>query len=120
MSYATGRFTLSTTGLSTFAVGFQPTWARFRVAGKTSADAVTHLSLGGTDGTNQNCGSIFTDATGSSSFDVSTKVVSQYERVSGTITEVLAASFDSFVATGVKLNVSTANTGYRVTIECGT
>lgn len=118
MAYATGRFTLSTTGLSTFVLGFQPTWATFRVTGK-AADTANHMSLGGTDGTNQNCGSTYMDTTGGASFDVNTKVVSHYERSGGTITEVLSASWDSWTATGVKLNVATANTNYKVTIECG-
>lgn len=118
MSYATGRFTLSATGVTTLVVGFQPTWARFRVTGKAS-DTVDHLSLGGTDGTNMNCGSTYMDTTGGASFDVNTKVVSHYERVSGTITEVLGAAWDSWATNGVKLNVSTANVNYKVTIECG-
>lgn len=118
MAYATGRFTLSATGLTTLGIGFQPTWARFRVTGKTS-DTVSHLSLGGADGTNQNCGSTYMDTTGGASFDVNTKVVSHYERSGGVITEVLASAFDSFVATGVKLNTSIANVNYKVTIECG-
>lgn len=119
MAHASGRFTLSGTGLSTFALGFQPTWANFRVTGK-AGDTVCHGSWGGTDGTNQNCGSTYMDTTGGASFDVNTKVVSHYDRVAGTITEVLSASFDSFVATGVKLNVAIANTNYKVTIDCGT
>lgn len=118
MSYATGRLTLGITGSSTFVIGFQPTWARFRVMGK-SGDTVSHLSLGGTDGTTQNCGSNYMDTTGGASFDVNTKVVSHYERVSGTITEILAASWTAWTATGVTLNVITANSNYRVTIECG-
>lgn len=118
MAYFTGRLTLSATGLSTFVIGFQPTWARFRVTGK-AADTTNHASLGGTDGTNQNCGSTFMDTTGGASFDVNTKVVSHYERSAGTITEVLSASWDSWTATGIKLNVAIANTAYKVTIDCG-
>lgn len=118
MSRTTGRLTLSITGLSTFVLGFQPTWATFRVTGK-SGDTVSHVSLGSTDGTNQNCGSTYMDTTGGASFDVNTKVVSHFERSGGTITEVLSASWDSWTATGVKLNVLIANTAYKVTIDCG-
>lgn len=121
MSFYTGRFTITATGNQIFTLGsFQPTWAIFRVTG---SNAAAQLSLGGTDGTRQNCGSIFTDGSGSQSFDTNTKCISTYERVSGAITEVLSASFASFgISAGVgnvTLNVSLANSNYKVTIECG-
>jgi hypothetical protein len=118
MSYVTGRVTISGTPTQTIVVGFQPTWARFTVGGKGS-DTVTHFSFGATDGTNQSVQSTFGDTTGGASFNSGSKLISHYERVSGSITEVLSASFNSFTATGIKLNVSIANTGYSVTLEAG-
>jgi len=120
MSYYTGRLTISSSGINTFTVGFAPTWARFRVSQKVgTVETTNHLSLGGTDGTRQNCSSFFTDGSGNTCFDTNTKVVSHYERVGGTVTEVLAATFDSFTATGVKVNASIPNASYQVTLECG-
>lgn len=118
MDYNTGRVTIGSTPTQTVIVGFQPTWARFTVTGK-GTDTVNHISIGTTDGTHQNTNSTFSDTTGGLSVSTNTKVISHYERVSGTIAEVLSASFNSFTSTGVEINVAIANTGYSVTLECG-
>jgi len=121
MAYWAGAITLSSTGTAkSFPVGFQPTWAEFRVGQKSgTTETVNHLSLGEVDTTGyQYCTSTFTDASGSTTVNYSTKVVSHRER-SGGIVEVLSASFNSFYSTGIKLDVSIANSNYPVVLRCG-
>lgn len=124
MSHLTATTTLGTIGSKTISVGFQPTWAEFRVCQKFNvADSVAHLSIGETDGTRQNVISIYHDVAGgisaNSTSPTSKKVVSHYERVSGVIQEVLAADFNSFTATGIKLDVLIGNPNYQVIVTCG-
>lgn len=119
MSRVTGLITLTGTGLKTISVGFQPTWARLEVCAKTTPQGFSHTSAGETDGSSQFVLSTFQDTTGGYSVNSASKVVSHYERVGGTITEVLAASFDSFTASGIKLNVITGNSAYQVLLTCG-
>lgn len=118
MSYAAGQVTITQSPTQTISLPFTPTWARFTVSAKGS-DSVTHFSFGATDGTNQSNQSTYGDTTGGKSVTSTTKLISHYERVSGTITEVLSASFNSFVTNGIKLNVTTINTSYPVTLEVG-
>lgn len=120
MSRITGALTVTGTGIKTFNLGFQPTWIRFVVCSRTSAQTYSHMSIGETDGTTQLVASTFQDGSGGKSVNSLSKVVSHYERVSGAITEVLAASFDSFTATGFKLNVAIGNPNYQVFITAGT
>lgn len=120
MKYWAGPLTISATGVGKkFAVGFQPTWAILTVCGKAS-DTACHTSRGVIDTTNyQYCQSTFMDTYGGKSINTETKCVSHYERVAGNIQEILSASFNSFYTTGIKLDVTIANTSYQVLIECG-
>lgn len=120
MRYWAGPLTLSATGIGKqFALGFQPTWATLTVCGKSS-DTASHKSRGVIDNTNyQYCQSTFMDTYGGKSVNTETKCVSHYERVAGTIEEVLSASFNSFYVSGIKLDVTIANSSYPVLIECG-
>lgn len=119
MGYYCGRVTVSSTGANAFTgVGFQPTAVRIRVSQKVgTTETCNHLCIGTADGTRQNCSSMYTDATGSTTKDVNTKLISHWERVSGTLTEVLAATFTSFDADGYTFNASTPNANYQVTVE---
>lgn len=122
MSYTTGRITLDTAGSGAsarlFVVGFQPTAARLTVSENDSGETAAHICVGKTDGTHQNYDATFDDGTLKDSRSSNDRVVSHYENHSGTLTEVLSASFNSFVATGIKLNVLTANADYTVSLEC--
>jgi hypothetical protein len=122
MSRITGTVTFGTLGIKTISVGFQPTWAEFRVCQKVATpQAFTHLSLGGCTPTAQNVTSTFQDTAGGTSVNDLTKVVSHFERDgSGNIIEVLSASFDSFTATALKVNVTIGNPNYQVILTCGT
>lgn len=115
MSVFTGGFTISNTGNQSYTgVGFQGNDIQFTVGGKSGNSAVTQMMVGNADGTRQNCVSVFGDATGHKSTRTNSVCISHYERVSGTITEVLRASLVSFNADGFTLNVTTANVNYSV------
>jgi hypothetical protein len=119
MSYVNGQITLGATGTKNVTIGFQPTWVRFVVSAKGTGDTAAHMSVGVGSTSNQSCDSFFADTTGAKSVQSTSKVVSHYERVSGSITEKLAASFTGTSATGFSLNVTAADTGYTVDIEAG-
>jgi hypothetical protein len=121
MSFWTGRVTVSGTGNNAFTgVGFQPTWIRIRVSKKNgTTETCSHLCLGATDGTNMNCSYIYSDSTSSKTDDFNTKLISHWERVAGTLTEILACTLTSFDADGFTINASTASANYKVTVECG-
>lgn len=118
-----GTTTLGSVGTKTINFGFRPTWARFKVCSKTSSQSYEHLSLGEVvaipTGFAQFVTSTFHDTTGGQSVNNNSKVVSHYERASGNITEVLAASFVGFTANGLQVNVTTGNSAYQVVITAG-
>lgn len=116
MSTFTGGLTFSSTGssISYTGVGFQGNDLQLTVGGKSGNSAVTQISIGNADGTRQNCISAFGDATSHKSTRVNTHCIQHYERVSGTITKVLEASFVSFDADGFTLNITVANVNYSV------
>lgn len=117
MSYYTTRATYGTTGVKTITCGFQPVAMRITVASKNGSSSVVQLSTGTADGTRQNYESIYWDSTGGHTKDNNTKMISQWERVSGTLTEVVAGTFDSFTSTEGKFNLSTASNAYTLKIE---
>lgn len=121
MSFWTGRGTLSITGDNAFTgIGFRPTRLRVRVSKKNgTTETVIHLCLGATDGTNQNCSYIYGDGTNFTSDDLNTKIISHWEKVSGTWTEVLSATFKSFDADGFTITTVAGNANYKVTFETG-
>ena len=115
MSVFTGGFTITGTGTQSYTgVGFQGNDAQFTVGGKSGSSTVTQSMIGNADGTRQNCVTVFGDGTGHKSTRTNTVCISQWERVAGTITEVLRASLTSFDADGFTLNVTTANSNYTV------
>lgn len=122
MSHATGRVTLSITGDNSITgLGFQPTWMNIRVSKKNGVtETVIHECLGNADGTNQNCSYIYGDGTNFKTDDFNTKIVSHWEKVSGTWTEVLSATFKQFDTDGFTLTTVAGNTNYKVTFEAGT
>lgn len=120
MSYKLGTITLDTTGLKTFSLGTSstPTAASIVVQNKNGvAETALHVSIGSCSISGQRCTSYIKDGVGPFTFDSTTKVVSLYEISGGVATEVLSASFDSFTASGIKLNVSIANANYKVYIR---
>lgn len=117
MAYFSGTVAHGTTGTKTIPVGFQPVGMRITVGQRhNTVDNFAHQSIGISDGTSTNCTSIFQDNSGGLTVS-STKLISQYERVSGTIAEVLAANFHSFTISSVKYTITTANANYNLLIE---
>lgn len=122
MSRTQGFITLNLSGLRTFNLGLPsaPTWANFIVTERSTGETVAHISIGKTLGpTKQHCMSTFADSSGQDSFRSNTHVVRHYERIGGVITLILSASFDSFTASGIRLNVDVANANYQVLVEAG-
>lgn len=117
MSYFLTTASYGSTGVKTIACGFQPNRLKITVSSSGASQAVNHTSEGVTDGTNAVCVSTFTDGTGSSSWFTTGKMVSHFTRVSGTLTEHVAATFDSFTATQAKFNVTAFDANYTFRIE---
>lgn len=126
MSYFNTTAAYATTGVKTITTNFQPTNIRITVSQKyTGAQSYLHYSMGagglvdvsGTPTMRQHADSIYQDPTGSQTVSNDSKVVSFYDRVSGTLTEVMAASIDSFTSTQLKLNFTTVNVNYNLFIE---
>lgn len=118
MAYFCGTTTQGTTGIKTINVGFQPSRLNFTVCQKFGTnEPYHHLSVGRADGTRQSVNSTYQDTVDGLSLNSTAKCISHYERVAGTITEVLAASFDSFTATGFKINVTIPNASYQIFVE---
>jgi len=106
------------TGIKTYTVGFQPVKVTVMVGQKfATGQAFAHHSYGvGLTAANQRCDTHFQDTSSGITVSSDTKIVSVYERVSGTITEVLSIALDSFTATAVKFNVLTANANYQLSV----
>lgn len=118
MAYFLTTVSHSTTGVKTINVGFQPISARITAGNKTGvADNCARKTTGVTDGTNQICDVEYLDTTSGYTDRFSDRLVSVRERVAGTITEVVRANFDSFTATELKYNVTTANVNFQFLIE---
>lgn len=121
MARALGTVTLDTAGTQTFNLGIAPTWVTLTVcASNATTDTVDHKSEGKATAVKQYCQSTFCDdSSGKRSFNSSAHVVQHYERVSGSITKVLSASFSAFTTNGITLNVDTPHSNYKVLIEAG-
>jgi len=118
MAYFVGTIAHGSTGTKTVSVGFQPLGMRITVGQKFgTAQNFAHSSIGVSDGVDQYCTSIYQDTTGGLTKSVDDKLISHYDRVGGTLTEVLAGTINSFTATQVKYNITTANANYNLLIE---
>lgn len=126
MSYYNTTAAYATTGVKTITTNFQPVNVRLTVSQKyTGTQTYLHYSMGagglvdvsGTPTMRQHVDSVYQDSTGSQTVSSDSKVVSFYDRVSGTLTEIMAASIDSFTATQLKLNFTTVNVNYNIFIE---
>lgn len=121
MSYKIGTVTYSTTGLKTIYMGTptSPTSVDIIVQNKYGVNegVMRHVSVGHADSDGQEVISYYKDNSGQASFNSTNKIISHYERVSGNITEVMAATFDSFTSSGIKLNITQANGDYLIYIK---
>jgi len=114
----TGSF--GSTGIKTTTCGFQPIGIRVTISSK-GGETYTHFSQGQADNSGYTtCHAFIQDTTGGKTVKFAGnngQIASVWERVSGTLTEVFAATFDSFTATAGKINVTTANSNYQCNIE---
>lgn len=121
MSYKIGTVTYATPGLKTIILGTPSTPQSVDIAVQNkygvNEGVVRHVSMGHADSSGQRVTSYYKDNSGQDSFDSDSKIISHYERVSGTITEVMAAEFDSFTSNGVKLYITKANSDYLIYIR---
>ena len=124
MSYYSETISHSTTGLKTRTCGFQPYRVRITVSSKDGGETtINHQSVGESDGTLTICDYWYDDASGKttdrivSSAPATGRIVSHWERVSGTLTEKVAVNFDSFTATAAKYNVVTADVNYKFFVQ---
>jgi len=112
--------TIATTGTGASAVSisglpFTPTSLKFVVSAKSNSSGVIQYCSGQVDSTGyMTFDSIYGDSTGFQSKAGTNKVISLYERVSGTLTEVLNMSWHSYIASGFKLNVTATSTSYTI------
>lgn len=115
-----GSFTLASTGtaINITGIGFTPTRLKFTVGGKSNSATVIQRSDGWVDETGYiGYHSHYGDSTGFESKHGTNKCLFHRERILGTLTTVLDATFHSFTADGFKLNVTTANANYPVWVE---
>lgn len=120
MTSSTGVFSTSnTTGNKILAgLGFQPSYIRFTLGQKTgTSETFVHQSEGSTDGTNQRCVSVYWDSTGGKSVEFTDRLINHINRVTGTLTDVIKATFVSFDADGFTINFNATTTGYHVHYE---
>ena len=119
MAYFVTTLAYASSGIkSTIPVGFQPTGIRITTSQKyPTAQTFAHRSVGVSDGVDQYYDSTFQDTTGGKTVNGNDKIVSHFERVSGTITEVLSVKVNSFQPTGPKLEVITPNVNYNLLLE---
>lgn len=112
-----------TTGSSTgnraiTGLGFQPVYLRITLGQKTgTTESFVHQSEGSSTSTTQRCVSIYWDSTGGQSKEYTSKIISHWNRVAGTLTEQIAATLVSLDADGFTLNFSATVTGYHMHVE---
>lgn len=124
MSYYIEYVSYNTTGIKTITSGFQPDRLRITYGarfGTTETNAM-RWSEGIVDGVGTSFyNSTFIDSTGKQQKNggaaASGKIVSVWDRVSGTLTEVIAGTFDSFIATGAKINYSATTNVWQACVE---
>lgn len=112
--------TLSTTGLGVVVAvpGFLGKEVEIKASGiNGGADSTIKFSLGWGDGIRQSCDSLFDDGTLRSSKKQQDRIVSLWDNVAGTLTEIISASNPVFTATQLKLDVARADTNYKISVK---
>jgi hypothetical protein len=109
-AFRSSRTTFATTGAISIALlPFTPVGLEVFVAPNGASDSQCHISHGAADGTLQNCLTTF----GGGSRGYNDRIISHWENISGTWTEVLRVEFVSFTANTANFNVVTANVNYQ-------
>jgi hypothetical protein len=116
-----GYLTLGTTGLVTYNLGLSTpaTWVEIIFSEKNGGDTVSHTSSGMATATKQFCYSTYSDGAIANTFKTNAYFARHYEMVGGLLVPVVSTQFDSFTATGIKLNTGIANTAYQAFVRAG-
>lgn len=118
MSYFVGTSAHATTGVKTVTVGFQPTGMRITVGQLDGAtDTKTEYCVGFTDGTTSYYTTTFRDSTSAKTESDITHLTRVFKRSGGVLVDAIVINLDSFTATQVKYNVTTADVNYTLAIE---
>lgn len=124
MSYQVTSFSRGTTGnCSVAGLTFLPAYLRFTISSRSGTnESYVLFSTGFTDGNLNKAHSIFQDTTGARSRYYTDRCISHLVRVTGSITEKIAASFVSFDNNGggdygFTVNFSAADSNYPISVE---
>lgn len=118
MNYLSTSDSYGSTGIQSLYTGFLPVCVEITVGQKyNTTQNFTHLSIGAGDNNYQRVTAIYQDSTGGKTVTTDGKIVSVWERVGGTLTEVLSLSISSFTSNTVEFNVTTANSNYSLHIR---
>ena len=120
MSNFEGPVTIESTGSAVefSGIGFRPDHLELRVGPKNNSAALVQKCEGFVDeGGYYGCFSEYIDATSSEQKRFDNKVLYHRERVGGTLSTVIEATFHSFTNDGFKLNISQASANYDVWIS---
>jgi hypothetical protein len=112
--------TLATTGTAVVVAtpGFLGKEVEIKASGKNGGDSTVRLSLGWGDGTRQSCDSSFYDGTLIDSRKQTDRIVSIWGNDgAGNLVELVKASNPTFTATQLKLDVTTVDTNYKISVK---
>lgn len=117
----TGTFSVGSTGnTSVTGLTVLPNFLEFTISGRFgTTETIVQYSTGFTDGVNDLAHSIFQDSTGSRTKAYSNRCINHFQRVTGTITEKLVATWVSFDNNGggdfgFTLNFTAADSNYQI------
>lgn len=121
MSVKAGSFSVGSTGNhSVTGLTFLPTNVTFSVGARNgTTETVVQLCRGWTTASNQSFDSIYGDSTGFQSIGGTTKCITHYARVSGTLTLKVEANYVSFDTNGggdfgFTLNFTAVDSNYTI------
>ena len=119
MNYFNGTISYGTTGVQApITVGFQPSMVRVTMGQKYgTTQTVAHLSVGSGTPSFQHVNSFYQDTTGGKSLSEDAKVVDLWDRVSGTLTQMVDISIYAFGTDSITLSIAKANVNYQLYIE---
>lgn len=119
-----GTFSTGSTGhVSVTGLTVLPVYLKFTLSGRfNTTETIVQFSTGFTEGTKNKAHSIFQDSTGSRSKAYSDRCINHFQRVAGTITEQIVATWVSFDTNGggdfgFTLNFTAADSNYQIYFE---
>lgn len=123
-NFTCGSFTRGSTGNASVAgLTFLPSYLRFTICSRTGTnETLVMYSDGFTNGSSQKAFSVFQDSTGARSRTFTDRCLNHLNRVTGSITEIIKATFVSFDDNGggdygFTLNFTAADSNYTIHFE---